>query len=183
MGLDIDWFCFSRQLATIQTRRRIIDAESRVVAAETQAREAESQAREAQSQANELFAREAASIQLQDALDRASSSETRATHAEATLASEQARYHVLEQQLDACETRATHAEATLAREQARYHVLEQQLDACETRARDADRRATSLESQLALQTHGISLSLCLDSLTHSSISLQTRHQLATRLID
>ena len=124
----------------IQTKRRVIDAEAR---------------------ANEVFAREAASIQLQDALDRASSSETRATHAEATLASEQARYHALKQQLNACETRATHAEATLASEQVRYHALEQQLDACETRARDADRRATSLESQLALQTHGISLSLSL----------------------
>jgi len=55
--------------------------------------------------------REAASIQLQDALDRASSSETRARDAEERLVTEQARYHALEEQLNASQTRATDAEA------------------------------------------------------------------------
>ena len=47
-------------------------AQSQAAAAESRAIAAETQAREAESRANELFAREAASIQLQDALDRAS---------------------------------------------------------------------------------------------------------------
>ena len=55
--------------------------------------------------------REAASIQLQDALDRASSSETRARDAEERLVTEKARYHALEEQLNASQTRATDAES------------------------------------------------------------------------
>jgi len=76
----------------IQTKRRVIDAEHRATTAEARA--------------NEVFAREAASIQLQDALDRASSSETRAREAETRLAIEQARCRDLEEQLRASETRA-----------------------------------------------------------------------------
>jgi len=67
-------------------------AEARAIAAENQAREAQARATAAEARANEVFAREAASIQLQDALDRA-------TEAEARLAIEQARYRALEGQL------------------------------------------------------------------------------------
>jgi len=67
----------------------IVDIEERL-------RRAEARAAAAEARANEIFARVAASIQLQDALDRATSSETRAQEAEARLATERA---TLESQL------------------------------------------------------------------------------------
>ena len=64
----------------------------------------------AEARADELFAREAALLQLQEARDWASSCEQRARDAEKNYATADARSRKLVEQLSACETRANDAE-------------------------------------------------------------------------
>jgi len=106
LTIKVCWQCFSIRFGayTTDTTDDVVGRSETTQQAKKRARDAELRANDAEVLARQVFAREAASIQLQDALDRASTSETRAREAEAMLATERTRY------LDA-DLRARSAEA------------------------------------------------------------------------
>jgi len=113
-----------------------------------------------------VFAREAASIQLQDALDRASSSETRATEAEARLATEQARY------LDA-DLRARAAEAA-ARDTQSQLTLQTQGTSTSFTSKHSHPRLTNVSRIPNLQQHKQTKTVASLESTNLSAEQETR---------